>query len=517
MNGSVLIIDDEATFRDALARLLSRDGYSVETAPTCGDGLAAWTKIRPDIILLDFLLPDGNGLDTLVKIRQTDTETPVVMMTAFGSVESAVAAMRAGATDYVAKGADVITEIRLKVEQALKIASLSDEVDYRRRHAPEEPEALTLLKATRSMEPILQKVRDVAKSPETTVLVRGESGTGKELVARAVHEAGPGPSAPLVEVDCASIPENLLESELFGHEKGAFSGADRQKRGLFELARGGTVLLDEIGEMPERLQSKLLRVLEERHFRRVGGARNIDLSARVVAMTNRDLASLVKEGRFREDLFYRLQVFEIVIPPLRSRIEDAQAIADHFVARFNRKLGKRVQGLSPDAKAYVRAYDFPGNVRELRNMIERAMIRANGEWIHLELLSGGSPLHEESADAEAFPSRAQREGLRVEAATPPAAATTGKSAVASPPVVGRTSAGVTTLTFVLGRDHLSDVEKRFVHEAIRAAGGNKTQASAMLGISRFQLLRKLGREDDSTEEIKGTASEPAKEIAKTTK
>ena len=499
MKGSVLIIDDEATFRDSLARLLVRDGYEVETAPTCADGVAAWSRVRPDIILLDFLLPDGNGVDTLMKIRQTDTATPVVMMTAFGSVESAVAAMRAGATDYVAKTADVITEIRLKVEQSLKLASLADEVDYRRRAAPEEPEAIALLRTTRSLDSIVEKIRDVAKSPETTVLVRGESGTGKELVARAVHEAGPGPAAPLVEVDCASIPENLLESELFGHEKGAFSGADRQKRGLFELARGGTVLLDEIGEMPERLQAKLLRVLEERHFRRLGGSRNIDLSARIVAMTNRDLAALVKEGRFREDLFYRLQVFEILIPPLRSRIEDAQVIADHFVARFNRKLGKRVQGLSPDAKAYLRAYDFPGNVRELRNMVERAMVRANGEWIHLELLSGGSPLREED-DSEPMPPRR----------APIKAATASPSPVApgAPPVIGQTPSGTTTLTFVLGRDHLSDVEKRFVHEAVRAAGGNKTQAAALLGISRFQLLRKLGREDDATEEIKSSTTKP---------
>ncbi|HVO29525.1 MAG TPA: sigma-54 dependent transcriptional regulator [bacterium] len=515
MKGSVLIIDDEATFRDALARLLQRDGYEVETAPTCTEGLAAWSRVRPDIILLDFLLPDGNGIDTLTKIRQTDSATPVVMMTAFGSVESAVNAMRAGATDYVAKGADVIAEIRLKVEAALKLATLSDEIDYRRRHTPEEPEALGLLKASKALEPILQKVREVAKSPETTVLVRGESGTGKELVARAIHEAGPGASAPLVEVDCAAIPENLLESELFGHEKGAFSGADRQKRGLLELARGGTVLLDEIGEMPERLQAKLLRVLEERHFRRVGGTRNIDLGARIVAMTNRDLAAMVKDGRFREDLFYRLQVFEIVIPPLRARIDDALTIAEYFVTRFNRKLGKRVQGLSPDARAYLKAYDFPGNVRELRNMIERAMVRATGDWIHLELISGGgSPLREDYEDSEPVPPRKRPAAASASPVAPAVGAPAAAGAAQPPPVVGHTPSGITTLTFVLGRDHLSDVEKRFVHEAIRAAQGNKTKAAEMLGISRFQLLRKLGREDDSTEEIKGATPEPPAEIAK---
>jgi two-component system response regulator AtoC len=511
MKGSVLIIDDEATFRDALARLLVRDGYEVETAPTINDGQAAFTRLRPDLVLLDFLLPDGNGVDLLTKIRQTDTETPVVMMTAFGSVESAVAAMRAGATDYVAKTADVVAEIRIKVEQALKLASLEDEVDYRRRRGADATEALSILGATASLAGVVQKIRDVATSADTTVLVRGESGTGKELVARAIHEAGPGPNAPLVEVDCASIPENLLESELFGHEKGAFSGADRQKRGLFELARGGTVLLDEIGEMPHGLQSKLLRVLEERHFRRVGGARNLDLAARVIAMTNRDLAREVKEGRFREDLFYRLQVFEIVIPPLRDRAADAPAIAEHFIARFNRKLGKRVQGLAPDAKAYLRAYDFPGNVRELRNMIERAMVRANSEWIGLEQIAGGSPLREQDESEPMPPRRSSATLLAPSGAAPvPAVASAagpnlmGVAApgAAGPPVVGKTDNGLTTLTFLLGRDHLSDVEKRFVHEAIRAAGGNKTQAAAMLGISRFQLLRKLGREDDSTEEIK---------------
>ncbi len=488
MKGSVLIIDDEATFRDALSRLLSRDGCDVEQAGSCGEGHASWQKIRPDLILLDFLLPDGNGVDLLAKIRETDSETPVVMMTAFGSVENAVAAMRAGATDYVAKGADVVAEIRLKVEQALKIATLADEIDYRRRReagVSDEPDALSLLKSTRSLDGVLQRVREVAKSRDTTVLIRGESGTGKEVVARALHEAGPGAGAPFVEVDCASIPENLLESELFGHEKGAFSGADRQKRGLLELAAGGTVLLDEIGEMPERLQAKLLRVLEERHFKRVGGLRNLPLDARVIAATNRDLARLVKESRFREDLYYRLQVFEILIPALRERIDDALTIADHFVARFNRKLGKRVTGLTADAKTFLRSYDYPGNVRELRNMIERAMIRATNETIGRDLLGGGTAA---ATMREVTPPRP-------EPAVPKSEEKESVRASADPSAPGK------SVSFVLGKDTLADVERVLISEAMSAAGGNKTQAAALLGISRFQLLRKLGREEDDSDEV----------------
>jgi two-component system, NtrC family, response regulator AtoC len=468
LKGSVLIIDDEATFREALARLLERDGYDVEAAGTVADGLAAWSRARPDVVLLDYLLPDGTGLEVLARIRETEKDVPVVMMTAFGSVETAVSAMRAGATDYVAKGADVVAEIRMKVEQARKVSTLSDEVDYRRRHGTEEPEPLTLLKASRALETVVQRIREVARSPETTVLVRGETGTGKELVARAVHEAGLGAGSPLIEVDCASIPENLLESELFGHEKGAFSGADRQKRGLLELAAGGTVLLDEIGEMPERLQSKMLRVLEERHFRRVGGTRNLDLSARVIAMTNRDLAKIAREGKFREDLYYRLSVFEIVLPPLRERLDDALTVAEHFVGRFNRKLGKRVPGLSPEARAFLKTYDYPGNVRELRNMIERAMVRAPAEEpLSQELITGLQPPRIDSHAGRPAP----------------------MSAPASP------AATPGAFTFILGKDHLPDIEKTLLNEALSAAGGNKTQAAALLGISRFQLLRKLGREE----------------------
>jgi len=480
LKGSVLIVDDEATFRDALARLLERDGYEVETAGTVADGMSAWSRARPDVVLLDYLLPDGTGLEVLTKIRETEKDVPVIVMTAFGSVETAVSVMRAGATDYVAKGADVVAEIRLKVEQARKVGALNDEVDYRRRHSTEEPEPMALLKQSRALETVLQRIREVAKSADTTVLVRGETGTGKELVARAVHEAGPGAGAPLVEVDCASIPENLLESELFGHEKGAFSGADRQKRGLFELASGGTVLLDEIGEMPERLQSKLLRVLEERHFRRVGGTRNLDLSARVIAMTNRDLAKIAHEGRFREDLYYRLSVFEIVLPPLRERLEDALVVAEHFIHRFNRKLGKRVPGVSPEARAFLRTYDYPGNVRELRNMIERAMVRAPAdEPLSQDLIAGLLP-------------------PRIDSHAGPATAVASANAPTSGVAPGTPGA----FTFVLGKDRLPDIEKTLLNEALSAAGGNKTQAASLLGISRFQLLRKLGRED--TGEISDT-------------
>lgn len=449
MNGAILIVEDEETFRRSLSRLLEKDGHVVVTAGNVADGVRLFQESRPDVVLLDYMLPDGNGIDALKRMKEIDPGITVVLMTAFGSIEAAVAAMKAGALDYITKSADVIAEVRLRVAKALRMTSLEDEIEYRRRN--EEGARGEIIGESTALRGVLGRIDEVAKSKETTVLIRGESGTGKELVARSIHEQSEGKNAPFVAIDCAAIPGTLLESELFGYERGAFSGADRTKRGLLDLARGGTIFLDEIGEMEIRLQSKLLRVLEEKRFRRVGGVRDIEMSSRIVAATNRNLADMVAEGNFREDLYYRLSVFEVVLPPLRVRGEDVVRLAQHFSHQFARKLGKEVNGFTREAEDFLRNYEFPGNVRELRNMIERAVIMLAGDMIHSDLLA-------------AIPSQEA-----------------GAVAALSPHAV----------VITLGEISLQDAERQLVERALALSDNNKKRAAQMLGISRFALLRRL--------------------------
>src|SRR5512139_1169930 len=344
----ILVVDDERTLRFALKEGLAEDGYRVETAGDGAEALAALERGEFHLVLLDQKLPDVNGLEVLKQIKAKRPETQVVIMTAYGKFQWAVEATKAGCFDYVAKPFE-LDHMRLIIQNALSQTRLSEEVS-RLRDAERRRAGTTLIVGGSSrMAKIFETVRKVAATGSSTVLLQGETGVGKELLARELHDLGPAHEGPFVEINCSAFPENLLESELFGYEKGAFTDAKRTKKGLMELANGGTLFLDEIGEMSLGLQAKLLRALEAKRFRRLGGTADIHVDTRILAATNRDLKSLVEQQKFREDLYYRLDVIRIVVPPLRERPEDVPALVDHFVSHYNRELGKAVKGPSDEA------------------------------------------------------------------------------------------------------------------------------------------------------------------------
>ncbi len=388
----VLLIEDDPEQRQMLAEYLALKGYEVDSAPDAREGLKLLAR-DPDIVLLDYLLPDGDGLTLLQEIKKKRPLVQVIIITAFGSVEKAVEAMRQGAFHYLTKPIN-LEELLLLLDRALKELRLRREVEVLKKRLEEvgEPEVPGVVAESRAMKEVLRLVSKVAAT-EATVLILGESGTGKEVVAGLLHRLSPRAEGPFIKINCAAIPEGLLESELFGHEKGAFTGADRSKPGLFEMAHKGTVFLDEVGDLPLSLQAKLLRVLQEKSFTRLGGLQEVRVDVRVLAATNQDLPKMVEEGRFREDLFWRLNVFSIKIPPLRERREDIEPLARYFLKRFAQKHGKSLEGLSREALGALLVYDFPGNVRELENIIERAVILAEGPLVTLEDLPpqlGGS-------------------------------------------------------------------------------------------------------------------------------
>ncbi|HEU5394177.1 MAG TPA: sigma-54 dependent transcriptional regulator, partial [Candidatus Methylomirabilis sp.] len=361
MNPTLLIIDDERTIRLSLRHHFQKKGFRVVEAGTAAQGLAAAAEHGPDVVLLDLKLPDLDGLATLEKLRGTHPDAAVIMLTGHGKIKDAVAAMKMGAVHFLTKGAD-LEEVDVQVEKALERLRVEREVAYYRQRQGSEG---ALPGEAPSIRELNRLIDLLAESPHTTVLISGESGTGKELVARAIHGKSARREKPLMEINCAGLSENLLDSELFGHERGAFTDAKAMKRGLLEVADGGTVFLDEIGDMPVAVQPKLLKVLETKSFRRVGGTRDISVDVRIITATNRDLAKLVSEGRFREDLYYRLRVMPLVAPPLRERGADILILANLFVREFNALLKKQVKGFSKEALAILMAYPWPGNVREL--------------------------------------------------------------------------------------------------------------------------------------------------------
>jgi two-component system response regulator HydG len=370
----VLIVDDEASARSGLEKLLRHEGYTVNTAPDGPSALSAFAEVVPQVVVTDLKMPGMDGLELLKRLKDMDRGLPVVVVTAFGDVASAVAAMRAGADDYLTKPVD-FDALVFAIERSLERSELRAEADMLRRQVRERDgdgfEGLL------GSSPAMQKVYRVANqvaSARATVLITGESGTGKGELAKAVHLKSPRAKGPFVSVHCASLAESLLESELFGHERGSFTGADRKRIGRFEQAHGGTLFLDEVGEIPLATQVKLLRVLQERVFERVGGNETIAVDARLVAATNKDLAAEVREGRFREDLYYRLNVVHIDMPPLRVRDNDVWMLANHFLRRFAADNHKRIDGFSDRARAKIIAHRWPGNVRELENAIERAVV-----------------------------------------------------------------------------------------------------------------------------------------------
>ncbi|CCK81142.1 sigma-54-dependent transcriptional regulator [Desulfobacula toluolica] len=372
---NVLVVDDEEIIRENLFRILTEEQYAVSTVATGKAGLDFIRQNEVDVVLLDLNLPDIHGIEVLKKARDLDPELLVIIITGYASIESAVDALKLGAYDYIKKPfkADAI---KLILRLAMETRQLKKQVGVLKKSL-NLPDKTDVVAQSPQMKIILTQAREVARHEGANVLITGESGTGKEVVAQAIHQASPRRDMPLVIINCAALPENLLESELFGHEKGAFTDAVKQNKGFFEMAQGGTVFLDEIGEMPVQLQAKLLGVLERKSFRRIGGRRDIKTDVKMIAATNIDFKQAIAKKKFREDLYYRLSVFPIHIPPLRERTEDIVALAKIFLNKFTKQFHKRFQDMEADVKEKLMQYRWPGNVRELRNVFERICIMHN--------------------------------------------------------------------------------------------------------------------------------------------
>ena len=380
----ILVVDDETSMQEFLGILLQRDGHETTTCGSADQALVALESDDWDLVISDVRMPGMSGLELLDRVRELSPETTVILITAHGTTESAVEAMKHGAYDYLTKPCSV-DEIRLVVEKALEKRELAHENQRLRMQLRDQSAIPTIVGKTARMQEIFGLVRQIAPT-RANILITGESGTGKELIARAIHNLSDRRDAAFVAVNCGAIPENLLESELFGHVKGSFTGASANKPGLFEVASGGTIFLDEIGDMDLSLQVKVLRAIQQRAFQRVGGTSEVHVDVRIVCSTNRRLEQEVREGRFREDLFYRLNVIEISLPPLRERIEDLPQLIHHFMEKFSAELGKDVRELEPEVLPALEAYAFPGNVRELENIVERAVTLARTSRITLECL-----------------------------------------------------------------------------------------------------------------------------------
>ena len=450
----VLVVDDDPAVREVLQESLTQEAYSVSTAE---DGAAAIRAVKDSvvhIVITDFQLPDTDGLEIIERLAKLDAKILPIMMTGFGTIETAVRAMKSGAFDFITKPFDLET-VAVVVRKAAEFLRLRQENHLLRKAVRDQYRLEELVGVSEPIQQVLEFVQKVADS-DSTVMIQGESGTGKELVARMLHFNSLRKDRPLVPVNCGAIPENLLESELFGHEKGAFTGATHSRMGRFELANGGTIFLDEIGEMSLPLQVKLLRVLQEREFERVGGNRTIHVDVRIVAATNQDLETLVEEKRFRKDLFYRLNVIPIVIPPLRERRSDIPLLIDHFLTRFNQSKRTEVSGLASDAMRLLTEYDWPGNIRELENMIERLVVLKKHGVLSLEDL----------------PEKIRRRSVGPEL---------------KEQFIRFSEDGIN-----LSRE-VEQYEKHLIVEALRKANGVTSRAAQLLHLNRTTLVEKLKR------------------------
>ncbi|HXE95558.1 MAG TPA: sigma-54 dependent transcriptional regulator [Dongiaceae bacterium] len=380
----LLVVDDEHLIRWSLEQNLKKQGYEVVTAGTGEEALRLVREEQPDLVLLDIQLPGISGIDVLEKIKDIDDDIVVIMVTANSGLENAVNAMRLGAFDYISKPFN-LDEISIVVKKALETSDLKQEV-VRLRSETKKNGPPNIIGKSRQITYLMEVLDKVARSEASSVLVQGESGTGKELVAKWIHYSSSRADKPFIAINCAAVPATLLESELFGHDKGAFTDAKATKKGLFELADGGTVFLDEIGDMEMGMQAKLLRFLEDRSFRRIGGARVFTVDVRIISATNKDLQKSIEEKSFRNDLYYRLQVIPIFLPSLRERKEDIIPLANHFISVYNKDFNKKIQGITDTAERIMTDYNWPGNVRELKNVIERAIILGNDDTLLLEHL-----------------------------------------------------------------------------------------------------------------------------------
>jgi two-component system response regulator AtoC len=466
----ILIVDDERLVRWSLRQKCEEWGYEVAEAAAGEPGLRLAHHESPDLILLDVRMPDLNGLQVLEQLRKTGDNTPVIMITADPQLDDVKSALKLGAYDFVGKPLD-FEELRVTIQNALEATRLRTEVQSLRGEVRRRTGYHNVVAVSPKMTELMNFVEKVAASEATTILIQGESGTGKDLVAKTIHYESSRQDGPFVAINCSAIPETLMEAELFGHEKGAFTDAKQMKKGLFETANGGTLFLDEIGELSPLLQAKLLRVLEDQVIRRVGGVRDMQVDVRVVAASNRDLEKAVREGHFRQDLYYRLAIIAIFIPPLRERTDDILPLVDFFIEWYNRKFKKSVKGISPETRRLLLAHNWPGNVRELKNSIERAMI--------LEEESVLRPIYMPFAVGEAA-----RGGLTAFEHTSSSGPDGGGKQLPNGRVLPR-------LYIPEEGTSLEEVERAMVELAMRQANNNQTHAARLLDISRDALRYKL--------------------------
>ncbi len=475
----ILIVDDEKLVRWALNQKCTEFGYQCIEAETGQAGLQSLQTESVDAVLLDVHLPDMSGLQVLERLKQAGETRSIIMMTADPQLDDVKAALRLGAYDFVSKPIN-FDELNVTLQNALEAGSLRTEVESLRDEVRRRAGYHDVIGVSRKITELMKFVYKVAASAATTILIQGESGTGKDLVAKAIHYRSSRSERPFVAINCSAIPETLMEAELFGHEKGAFTDAKAMKKGLFEVADGGTLFLDEIGELSPLLQAKLLRVLEDQVIRRIGGVRDIQVEVRVIAASNRDLEREVREGRFRQDLYYRLAIISIFLPPLRERKEDIMSLVEFFLGHYNRKFRKSVQGISEETRRLLLNYDWPGNVRELKNALERAMILEEGNLLRPDDLPFSVASGRSNAIVEDNHS----------AVAPEAAAIPGKRRL--PP-----------LFIPEGGTSLEDVEHALVELALQQSHGNQIKAAKLLNISRDALrykMKKFGLSHSEEEE-----------------
>ncbi len=461
MRATIFVTDDESAIRTAIVKRLSRRHHRVVGFESGEALLKALEQDMPDLVMLDLKMPGISGLDALKQLRPLAPHALIIMLTAYGTVQDAVEAMKLGAYDFLIKTVD-LEGIDPVVDRALDYWTLKRRVEFELEDENSQYALANIDAHSTVMQQLLAQVRDVAENQKSTVLLQGETGTGKEFLARVLHSNSPRFSGPFVGVNCTAIPKELFESELFGYERGAFTGAHQRKIGLLEKAEGGTLFLDEIGDLDLSMQAKLLRVLQERSFRRLGGTDDISVDFRLMTATNRDLKKEAARGMFREDLYFRLNVVSFELPPLRKRVEDILPLSMRAIVRFGKEFGKEVLDIHPEAKALLERYSYPGNIRELHNIIERAMILCHGKTLTVNCLP--RELREASPQIAVAVTRGDQSIVRVE--------------------------------MQLGKQSLAELESAIIEEVVRISGHNKTLAAKHLGVTRFALDRRLKKIED---------------------